>query len=51
MLHEQGLRDVTELEKQEFERDGVVMLKGIYPLEWVEKLETQLDDVFRFALR
>ena len=49
MLHEQGLRDVTELEKQEFERDGVVMLKGIYPLEWVEKLETQLDDVFRFS--
>ena len=49
MQHEKGLRDVSELEKAEYERAGVVLLKGIYPPQWVERLEAQLDDVFRHS--
>jgi hypothetical protein len=47
MQPEQALRDVDEREKAQFEREGVVLLKGIYPPQWVERLETELDDVFR----
>ncbi len=39
-------RPVTDAERETFERDGVVMLRGIYPEDWVEHLEAQLDDVF-----
>jgi len=42
-------RAVTEAEKEAFERDGVVLLKGIYPSEWVDYMRSQLDDVFSMA--
>lgn len=40
------LRDVTDDERTAFERDGVVLLRGIYPPDWVDYLERQLTDVF-----
>lgn len=40
------LRAVTEAEKADFDRDGVVRLAGIYPADWVDYLKAQLDDVF-----
>lgn len=40
------LRDVKESEKSDYRRDGVVLLKAIYPTYWVETLTQQLDDVF-----
>jgi len=39
-------RDVTEEERQAFQQDGVVLLRGIYPRVWVDTLRTFLDDVF-----
>ena len=39
-------RDVTDAERDTFERDGVVLLRSIQREEWVEYLEAQLDDVF-----
>lgn len=39
-------RAVTDEERATFERDGVVLLRGIYPRAWVDELEFQLDDVF-----
>ncbi len=46
---EQALRNVSTQEQLDYERDGVVLLKGIYPPAWVARLEAQLDDVFRFS--
>lgn len=40
------IREVSSAERAAFERDGVVHLKGIYPREWVDYLEHQLDDIF-----
>jgi len=39
-------RSVTAEERATFDRDGVVHLRGIYPMEWVNYLEAQLDDAF-----
>lgn len=39
-------RPVTDDERAAFERDGVVLLRGIYPDDWVRRLEVDLDDVF-----
>lgn len=39
-------RSVTDEERAAFERDGVVVLRGVYPSAWVDHLEAQLDDVF-----
>ncbi len=39
-------RPVTDEERDAYERDGVVILRGIYPLEWVDQLRTALDEVF-----
>lgn len=39
-------RGVTDAERATFERDGVVLLRGIYPQEWVDVLEEQLNDIF-----
>jgi ectoine hydroxylase-related dioxygenase (phytanoyl-CoA dioxygenase family) len=49
MSNEQALRDVSEQEILDYARDGVVILKGIYPPAWVDRLEAQLDDMFRFS--
>lgn len=40
------LRAVTDDEREEFLRHGVVRLVGIYPERWVDHLRTQLIDVF-----
>ena len=40
-------RSVTDAERQAFAEDGVVLLKDIYPADWVECLRSELDDVFR----
>lgn len=39
-------RNVTDAEKKQYLKDGVVILKGIYPKAWVTRLEAELDDVF-----
>jgi ectoine hydroxylase-related dioxygenase (phytanoyl-CoA dioxygenase family) len=39
-------REVTDAERDSFSQDGVVHLRGIYPLEWVHFLERQLVEVF-----
>ena len=40
------LREVSEAETRDYERDGVVLLKGIYPADWVANSERNLDDIF-----
>ena len=40
------VRAVTAEEREAFDRDGVVHLRGIYPSDWVDQLEVHLDDVF-----
>jgi len=42
-------RSVTRAEKEAYARDGVVLLKGIYPLAWVDRMRVLLDDVFSMA--
>ena len=44
-----AVRDVTQSERLTYQRDGVVLLQDIYPLPWVNRLATQLDDVFRLS--
>jgi hypothetical protein len=39
-------RPVTAEEIATYERDGVVVLRDIYPLEWVDRLRDAMDDVF-----
>lgn len=39
-------RSVSDAERAAFAEDGVVLLKNIYPAEWVDCLRTELDDVF-----
>lgn len=39
-------RSVTDEERATFERDGVVLLRQIHPLEWVDYLREQLDQIF-----
>jgi len=39
-------RAVTDEEIATYERDGVVVLRGIYPLEWVDQLRDGMDEVF-----
>jgi hypothetical protein len=39
-------RAVTDREREAFAVDGVVLLKGIYPTDWVDCLRAGLDDVF-----
>jgi ectoine hydroxylase-related dioxygenase (phytanoyl-CoA dioxygenase family) len=39
-------RDVTEQEIADFHRDGVVMLRDIYPIEWVDRLRVAMDEAF-----
>lgn len=39
-------RAVTDEEIATYERDGVVVLRAIYPIEWVDKLRAAMDDVF-----
>ena len=39
-------RAVTDAEREAFAVDGVVLLKGIYPPDWVDSLRAELDDVF-----
>lgn len=40
------LREVTEEEREAFERDGFVVLEGILPEPWIEYLEATLADIF-----
>lgn len=40
------IRSVTDQEREQFLQDGVVLLRNIYPGEWVDFLRTQLADVF-----
>ena len=40
------VRHVTDEERAAFDRDGVVLLRGIHPPDWVDFLEAQLDDIF-----
>ena len=39
-------RPVSDEERATFWRDGVVALRGIYPIEWVDQLRTAMDEVF-----
>ena len=39
-------RSVTEAEVSTYERDGVVVLRGICPLDWVDEFRVVLDEVF-----
>lgn len=38
-MNKEPLRDVTEAEIAAFERDGVVLLKGMFDVDWVEAME------------
>ncbi|MEZ5279357.1 MAG: phytanoyl-CoA dioxygenase family protein [Acidimicrobiales bacterium] len=40
------LRDVTPDEVETYLRDGVVLLRSIYPPQWVERLRTAMQQVF-----
>lgn len=40
------IRPITEEEIEGFDRDGVVALRGICPLDWVDSLRASLDEVF-----
>lgn len=40
------LRPVTEAEVQQYQDNGVVLLKAIYPTEWLEYLSKAMDAVF-----
>jgi hypothetical protein len=42
----QPLRGVTDSEIDRFEIDGVVLLRGVYPPEWVEYLRAAMTEVF-----
>ncbi len=39
-------RSVTDAEKATYERDGVVVLGNICPLDWVDEFRVALDEVF-----
>lgn len=39
-------REVTDQEIADYHRDGVVLLRGIYPLEWVDQLRVAMDEAF-----
>ena len=39
-------RSITHAEQTSFSQDGVVLLKNVYPQEWVAYLRTQLMDIF-----
>ena len=39
-------RAVTDEEIVTYERDGVVVLRDIYPIEWVDRLREGMDEVF-----
>ena len=41
-----AVRSVTDEERDAYDRDGVVILRGIYPPDWVDRLRTALDEVF-----
>lgn len=43
------LRSVTDEERQRYRSDGVVLLRNIYPAEWVDFLREQLADVFSLS--
>jgi ectoine hydroxylase-related dioxygenase (phytanoyl-CoA dioxygenase family) len=38
------LREVTSQERETYERDGVVCLRGIFPVEWLEFLAGAIDE-------
>ncbi len=46
MAAKSELREITAEEKANYQRDGVVLLKQIYPTPWVDRLASLLDDVF-----
>ena len=39
-------RSITEDEIATFQRDGVVVLRDVYPLAWVDRLRVAMDEVF-----
>ncbi len=40
------LRSITDDERAQFQRDGVVLLRGIYPDGWVDHLRAAMTEVF-----
>jgi len=36
MLHTEPLRPITDREVADYDRDGAVLLKGLFDLEWIE---------------
>lgn len=40
------VRPVTDEEIATYERDGLVVLRDIYPIEWVDRLRDGMDEVF-----
>ncbi len=40
------VREVTDVERDAYARDGFVLLKGVYPRGWVDYLRAQLADIF-----
>ncbi len=39
-------RPITDDEIAAYDRDGVVALRGVYPIEWVDRLRDAMDEVF-----
>lgn len=39
-------RSVTDAEQETYDRDGVVVLPGVCPLDWVDEFRVALDEVF-----
>ena len=44
MLHRDPLRPITETEVSAYQRDGAVLLKGLFDLDWIEALRQAVDD-------
>ncbi|MFP6771183.1 MAG: phytanoyl-CoA dioxygenase family protein [Alphaproteobacteria bacterium] len=44
MLHRDPLRPITETEVAAYQRDGAVLLKGLFDLDWIEGLREAVDD-------
>ena len=44
------MRPVTEAETLAFWRDGVVCLRGVMPLDWLERMAAPVDEALRDPL-
>ena len=43
MLHTEPLRPITDAEVADYDRDGAVLLKGLFDLDWIEALQEAVE--------